>query len=134
MIAGKAGGKSLHASPRRRRIAVKRRPGRRGRRSYPPRTNATGDFIEWRPGGQSGRRRLTFRYANGSASNRALQLSVNGDVVTNSLAFTPTGSWSTWREVSVEVNFEDSDNLVRLATVGNNGPNIDVLKIETISE
>ena len=96
-------------------------------------TNASGDSIEWRPGGESGRRRLTFRYANGSSSNRAVQLSVNGNVITGSLPFVPTGSWSTWREVSVEVNFADSDNLVRLATVGNNGPNVDVLKIEAVT-
>ena len=96
-------------------------------------TNASGDLIEWRPGGEAGRRKLTFRYANGSSSNRALQLSVNGDVITNSLPFAPTGSWSAWREVSVEVNFEDVENLVRLATIGNNGPNIDVLRIEDVT-
>ena len=97
-------------------------------------TNASGDFIEWRPGGESGQRRITFRYANGSSTNRALQLSLNGDVVTNSLPFAPTGSWSTWREVSMEVSFEDGPNILRLTSVGNNGPNIDVLRIAIVSD
>ncbi len=90
--------------------------------------NATGDYIEWTvnaatPGSFS----LQFRYANGSSSNRPLQLRVNETVVAASLAFAPTGGWTTWSVSSAMVNLVTGPNKVRLTTVGYNGPNIDHL-------
>ena len=82
---------------------------------------------------EGGRHLLVFRYANGGLSDRALQLSVNGDVL-YSLSFAPTGSWSTWREVSLEWNLLDVGNEVKLTTVGNNGPNVDVLTVRPLRD
>jgi hypothetical protein len=96
-------------------------------------TNASGDSIEWDVSPhEAGRYEVVFRYANGAASDRPLQLSLNGDVIIGRLSFAPTGSWSTWREVSLEVNLADAGNRLRLATVGNNGPNIDVLTVRPL--
>jgi hypothetical protein len=96
-------------------------------------TNASGDSIEWDVSPhEGGRHEIVFRYANGAASDRPLQLSLNGDVITGRLSFAPTGSWSTWREISMEVNLADAGNRLRLATVGNNGPNIDVLTVRPL--
>ena len=93
-------------------------------------TNASGDSIEWDVSAhEAGRYELAFRYANGALSDRPLQLSLNGDVLNGRLPFASTGSWSTWREVSMEVNLGNTGNRLRLATVGNNGPNIDVLTV-----
>src|ERR671920_11422 len=60
-------------------------------------THAAGDSVEWAvdaPAG--GTYRLDFRYANGSAADRPLELRVNGAVVRPRLSFPPTGSWRTW--------------------------------------
>ncbi len=90
--------------------------------------NATGDYIEWTvnaatPGSFS----LQFRYANGGSTNRPLQLRVNETVVAASLAFAPTGSWTTWSVSSATVNLITGPNKVRLTSIGANGPNIDNL-------
>jgi hypothetical protein len=96
-------------------------------------TNARGDFIEWDVWPhEAGRYEVSFRYANGALSDRPLQLSLGGDVLNGRLSFAPTGSWSTWREVTMEVNLADTGNRLRLATVGNNGPNIDVLIVRPL--
>jgi hypothetical protein len=96
-------------------------------------TNARGDFIEWDVWPhEAGRYEVSFRYANGALSDRPLQLSLGGDVLNGRLSLAPTGSWSTWREVSMEVNLPDAGNRLRLETVGNNGPNIDVLTVRPV--
>jgi hypothetical protein len=90
--------------------------------------NATGDYIEWTvnaatPGSFS----LQFRYANGGSTNRPLQLRVNETVVAASLAFAPTGGWTTWSLSSATVNLISGPNKVRLTSIGANGPNLDNL-------
>jgi hypothetical protein len=92
--------------------------------------NPSGDWVEWgfdHTGGAG--RTLTFRYANGSLSDRPLELRVNGQVASPRLSFAPTGSWTTWREVSVTVDLAAGTNRVRLTSVGNSGPNVDVLTV-----
>lgn len=90
-----------------------------------------GQFVEWTfDHATAGQRTVTFRYANGSLTDRALQLSVNDAVVNGRLSFAPTGSWSTWREVTVQLELAAGANRVRLETIGNNGPNVDVLILQ----
>ncbi|MDQ3291912.1 MAG: carbohydrate-binding protein, partial [Bacteroidota bacterium] len=94
--------------------------------------HATGDFIEWTVNATAaGSFLLEFRYANGGTANRPLQLQVNGTVVSASLAFSPTGSWSSWSLSSSSVaNLTAGTNKIRLTTIGSNGPNIDHLVVE----
>ncbi len=77
----------------------------------------------------TGRAQLTFRYANGSTSNRPLALTVNGQTATTGLSFAPTGSWTTWREVTYDITLSQGVNTVRLASTGTSGANIDALMI-----
>ena len=92
--------------------------------------NAAGDFVEWNvEAAAAGRRTLTFRYANGGPTNRPLALSVNGTVVNPRVSFESTGSWTTWRTVSVTVTLPFGDNAVRLTATGSSGPNIDWLRV-----
>ncbi|MCB5176049.1 carbohydrate-binding protein, partial [Microvirga lenta] len=78
---------------------------------------------------------VTFRYANGGATDRPLDLSLNGGAAT-SVSFVPgpvvgTGAdataWNSWVEKTVELNLSAGANAIKLAIPagGNNGPNID---------
>jgi|GEM_PF-1487297 len=90
--------------------------------------NATGDFIEWTvDAATAGSFSLQFRYANGGSTSRPLQLRVNETVVAASLAFSPTGGWTTWSVSSATANLVTGTNKVRLTTIGANGPNVDNL-------
>jgi uncharacterized delta-60 repeat protein len=91
--------------------------------------HGTDDSIEWSFDNAGGGRTLTFRYANGSTADRPLELRVNGQVINPRLSFAPTGGWSVWREVGVTVDLAAGINRVKLTSVGNNGANIDVLKV-----
>ena len=56
-----------------------------------------GDYVEWPVDAVSaGVYALTFRYANGSASERPLTLTANGLVVQAAPLFAPTGSFDVW--------------------------------------
>ena len=91
--------------------------------------HSTGDSIEWTVNADAGTHTLTIRYANGSSSDRPLELRVNGAVVVPRLSFGPTGGWSTWRTVTVQVTLAAGQNRIRLSSVGSNGANIDSLNV-----
>ncbi|MDB5326746.1 MAG: Carbohydrate binding family 6 [Phycisphaerales bacterium] len=74
---------------------------------------------------------IDFRYANGGTTDRPLILSVNGTVI-STLAFAPTGSWTTWKSTSVTAALVAGTNTIKLvssAAVG--GGNVDSLTINT---
>jgi poly(3-hydroxybutyrate) depolymerase len=91
--------------------------------------NASNDFIEWTvnapAGGVYG---LTFRYALISGS-RPLKVSVNGAVANASLAFPATGSWTTWKTVSMNAHLTVGTNKVRATAITSSGGNIDNLQV-----
>jgi len=74
---------------------------------------------------------LTFRYANGSATNRECQLRVNG-ILIGTVTFAPTGSWTTWATVSVSsVAMVEGYNIVNLrVSTANGGPNLDKMEVQ----
>lgn len=90
--------------------------------------NTAGQFIEWNLNASiAGLYTLQFRYANGSAANRPLSLSVNGVVKNAALAFNPTGAWTTWSASSFQTALSAGVNTIRLTLLGGDGPNIDNL-------
>jgi uncharacterized delta-60 repeat protein len=100
--------------------------------------NNTGDSAAWTVAAQStGTHTLTFRYANGSTSPRVMRLTVDwpsGGFIQRDVSFNPTGSWTNWRTMTVQVPMrglgdEVGLNEVRLSTTGNNGPNVDSLTV-----
>jgi glucose/arabinose dehydrogenase len=92
--------------------------------------NTAGQFIEWNFNApQAGLYTLHFRYANGSAANRPLTLTVNGVVDQSALAFNPTGAWSTWALSSEQVTLTAGTNTIRLTLPAGDGPNIDYLDL-----
>ncbi len=82
---------------------------------------------------------VTFRYSNGAADSRALNLTLNnGDVI--SLPFTRgpgTGdlAWNSWVEQTVELTLVEGSNQIRLAIPAGNigGPNIDEISFEYLN-
>jgi hypothetical protein len=70
---------------------------------------------------------ITFRYANGSSSARAMNVDSSVRPINPRLAFPPTGSWSKWGTVKVQAQLKAGDNDISLAALGQNGPNLDSL-------
>jgi uncharacterized delta-60 repeat protein len=102
-------------------------------RGYADFANPTGDTIEWTVNAtEFAAVRLHFRYANGAASPRPLELTVNGTVDEPALSFGPTGSWSTWSTAYADVLLEPGVNTIRLTSNGWNGPNIDFVRIHRL--
>ena len=90
---------------------------------------ASGDSVEWVVNAASAQQfELAFRFANGSASDRPLELRVNGQVVTASLSFSPTGTWEDWETSRAEAALRAGANTVRLTATGQGGPNLDSLR------
>ena len=94
--------------------------------------NVVGSYVEWNaPAEQAGNTTLTFRYANGTTTNRPMDITVNGVLVADELAFPPTGAWTTWQSVTVTAPLNAGANAVRAtSTTAGGGPNLDYLDTE----
>ena len=68
---------------------------------------------------------LSFRYANGGTNSRDGSISINGTAAGN-LVLAPTGAWTTWETVVVNVQLEEGYNeIVVTATTADGLANID---------
>ncbi len=94
--------------------------------------NVAGSYVEWTVDtAQAGAVTLAFRHANGSTANRPMDITVNGTLVRDELAFTPTGAWSTWQTVTTTATLAAGTNRIRAtATTANGGPNVDWLDVD----
>jgi carbohydrate binding protein with CBM6 domain len=92
--------------------------------------NASGDYIQWTVSvPTAGSYMLDFRFGNGDATNRPLELRVNGGVANSSLAFPSTGTWTNWSLASAPVSLNAGTNTIRLTAIGSSGGNIDSLTV-----
>jgi hypothetical protein len=92
--------------------------------------HAGGDYVEFGIDvGPAGAAALDFRYANGGATSRPMELRVDGRVVNPAFSFAPTGGWGTWGTASQDVNLSAGRHTVRLAATGSSGPNLDALTL-----
>ncbi|MFI6299635.1 cellulase family glycosylhydrolase [Nonomuraea sp. NPDC050790] len=91
--------------------------------------NVTGSAVEFTVNAAAaGNATLTFRYANGTTTNRPMSISVNGSAQARD--FPGTGAWSTWQEVQVNAALNAGANTVRASsTTANGGPNLDRLSV-----
>jgi len=92
--------------------------------------NATGNGIDWRINIQSSSTyTFTWRYANGS-SDRPAMLLVNGSEEVSSISFLSTDYWTSWSEVSVNLDLSTGIKDIRLEATDINGlANIDYLMV-----
>ncbi|GAE89984.1 dockerin type I domain-containing protein [Acetivibrio straminisolvens] len=93
--------------------------------------NVPGGYIEWTVNmANAGTYTLTLTYANGTSSNRTVDVSVNGNVVASNVVFGGTGAWTQWQTKSITASLNSGVNKIRVtATSSDGGPNIDKLEI-----
>ncbi|MFJ2627465.1 glycosyl hydrolase family 8 [Streptomyces sp. NPDC087532] len=92
--------------------------------------NVAGSSVEFTVNAAAGSTSLAIRYANGTATDRPMDISVNGTVVASGASFGATGSWDTWATKTVPAQPAAGANTVRAtATTANGGPNLDYLDI-----
>jgi alpha-galactosidase len=94
--------------------------------------NVTGSYVQWTVNATSaGSATLRLRYANGTTTNRPMDITVNGALVADELAFPSTGSWDDWQTAALTVTLNAGSNSVRAtATTVNGGPNADYLEVQ----
>src|SRR5256714_9068480 len=92
--------------------------------------NAAGGYVEFQVSATAaGDATLTFRFANGTTTARAVDVSVNGGAAT-SVSFAGTGSWNTWKPLDVPATLVAGTNTVRATGTGTSGgPNLDSLTV-----
>jgi alpha-galactosidase len=93
--------------------------------------NVTGSYVQWTVNAaQAGPATLALDYANGTTTNRPMDITVNGALVADELAFNGTGAWSLWKTSVATVNLNAGTNTIRAtATTANGGPNVDYLDV-----
>jgi len=94
--------------------------------------NVTGSFVDWTvDAAAAGGAALTLRFANGTTTNRPMDITVNGTLVADDLSFPSTGSWDDWQTATVTASLNAGANTVRAtATTVNGGPNVDYLEVQ----
>ena len=94
--------------------------------------NVVGSYVEFGVSvPAAGSYTLTFRYANGTTTNRPMDIAVNGGVTAPNLAFNPTGTWDNWTNQTATVDLVAGTNPIRAtATTSNGGPNLDSMSVE----
>ncbi|MEV1070131.1 PQQ-dependent sugar dehydrogenase [Streptomyces sp. NPDC050263] len=94
-------------------------------------TNVKGSYVEFTvSAAAAGTSSLTFRYANGTAVDRPMDISVGGTVVASGVSFPATADWDTWVTRSVDVRLAAGSNKIRAtATTDNGGPNLDRISV-----
>jgi glucose/arabinose dehydrogenase len=94
--------------------------------------NVVGSFVEFANvnSAVAGAASLTFRFANGTTTDRPMSVTVNGAVVVASQSFPGTGAWENWQEISLNAPLRAGNNTIRAtATTANGGPNLDRLRV-----
>ncbi|MEZ0076220.1 carbohydrate-binding protein, partial [Planotetraspora sp. GP83] len=94
--------------------------------------NVTGSYVQWTVNAASaGPATVNLRFANGTTTNRPMDIAVNGTVVSSGLAFAGTGSWDTWQTKTVNVNLNAGANVIKATgTTVNGGPNVDYIDVQ----
>ncbi|MCX4755663.1 PQQ-dependent sugar dehydrogenase [Kitasatospora purpeofusca] len=94
-------------------------------------TNVAGSYVEFGVTATSaGTAPLTLRYANGTAVDRPMDVSVNGTLVAAGVSFPATADWNTWAGRTLNAPLRAGNNTVRAtATTANGGPNLDRLTV-----
>lgn len=95
--------------------------------------NVSESYAEWTVNAPvAGQATATFRFANGTTTNRPMAISVNGNVINSSLAFNGTGGWASWATQTITVTLNAGTNVIRAASASTSGgPNVDYLEITT---
>jgi polygalacturonase len=93
--------------------------------------NAVGASAEWTVNREAaGSATLRFGFANGTATDRPADISVNGVVVASGVSFTGNSDWNSWRTQSVTAALNAGANTIRVtATTAGGDPNLDYVDV-----
>ncbi|WP_406395877.1 PQQ-dependent sugar dehydrogenase [Streptomyces sp. NBC_00882] len=99
-------------------------------------TNVKGSYVEFTVSAASaGSTAVTFRYANGTATDRPMDISVNGTVVASAVSFPATADWNTWATRTVDVPLTAGSGKIRAtATTAAGGPNLDRIGVDAATD
>ncbi len=94
--------------------------------------NVTGSYVEFTvTTGGAATLTLTFRYANGTTTNRPVAVTVNGGSP-STVDFPGTGSWTNWQTRTLTTDLTPGTNTIRAtATTAGGGPNLDSMSVTT---
>ncbi|MET7396863.1 glycosyl hydrolase family 8, partial [Dactylosporangium sp. NPDC005572] len=94
--------------------------------------NVAGSSVQWSvTAAAAGSATLTIRFANGTTTNRPMDIAVNGTTVAAASAFNGTGTWDTWQSKTITAALNAGTNTIRAtATTVNGGPNVDWLEVD----
>lgn len=94
--------------------------------------NLSGSWLEWTvDASQNATYSLDWRYAQ--TTDRALEIKVDGVVVNPSYTFKKTTTLSSWTYASTSADLAAGTHKIRLTTIGQDGPNIDHLRVRPVA-
>ncbi|MEV6025368.1 PQQ-dependent sugar dehydrogenase [Streptomyces sp. NPDC052036] len=99
-------------------------------------TNVKGSYVEFSVSASAaGTSALTLRFANGTSTDRPMDISVNGTVVASAVSFPATADWNTWATKTVTVPLTAGTDKIRAtATTANGGPNLDRVSVAAAAD
>ncbi|TCR17779.1 PQQ-dependent sugar dehydrogenase [Streptomyces sp. BK205] len=99
-------------------------------------TNVKGSYVEFTVGAASaGTTAVTFRYANGTATDRPMDIAVDGTVVASAVSFPATADWNTWATKTIDVPLTAGSAKIRAtATSAAGGPNLDRVRVDAATD
>ncbi len=105
---------------------VKSSPGGFTGRGFVDTENVAGSFVQWTVNAsRTGQTDVSFRFANGNNGDRPMDITVNG-ILVDTLDFPSTGSFSTYRVLTIRVSLLGGGNKIRATSrTGDGGPNLD---------
>jgi glucose/arabinose dehydrogenase len=93
--------------------------------------NVVGSSVEFRvTPAAAGPASLVFRFANGTTTDRPMDIAVNGTVIAAGRSFQGTGAWTTWLDSAINATLVAGANTIRVtSSTVNGGPNLDRLRV-----
>lgn len=99
--------------------------------SYVNFDNVPESYLEIKIGmADAGEQEIIFRFANGTAADRQMEIKLNDEVIKESLVFKSTGSWTNWDTISIQANLNEGINVFRCTSIASEGgPNLDQFEV-----
>jgi Carbohydrate binding module (family 6) len=98
--------------------------------------NLVGSYVQFTvTAPAAGTATVAFRFANGTTTNRPMDVTLDGTLIADELSFAGTGSWDTWQTKSVATPVNAGPIVIRAtATTANGGPNLDFIDVDFASQ
>lgn len=98
--------------------------------------NVLGSSITWTVNApETANYKLIFNYANGTDTNRFMNIHLNNSENYYKMDFNQSGAWTDWTQNNIIVPLNKGENKIKvISATENGGPNIDYLKLETTTE